>query len=85
VGETEFAAFHAPLLADKQDRHMKGWREWPRTTKAECPACHTSNLHEVCKVDATFGQYPRIEPSGPDEVWVCRDCWKHFIKDPLSD
>jgi hypothetical protein len=53
-----------------------------RTAREECPACHTANVYKTAKDE----HFPP-EPSGPDELWVCRECNLifTFVREATSD
>ena len=51
-----------------------------QTSKAQCPYCQSPNVAVWGKLDATFGDHPPGAPSGPDEIWTCKDCGEGFIK-----
>ena len=53
-----------------------------RTAREECPACHTDNVYKTAKDE----HFPP-EPSGPDELWVCRGCNLifTFVREATSD
>jgi hypothetical protein len=64
--------------ADKgEPSHMP--EKWKKT---ECPACHTSNVSKTGKVERTVD-----EPTGPDELWMCRECNLifTFVNEATSD
>jgi transposase-like protein len=56
----------------------------PRTTKEECPRCHKTNVWHAAKSDALFEPLSK-ELIGAEELWMCRDCGKGFIKEPKSN
>jgi transposase-like protein len=56
--------------------------EMARTTKAECPYCHSLEVHKVGQSDAPVGEHPAQEPSGPEETWKCFQCGEGFVKEP---
>jgi hypothetical protein len=57
-------------------------REPVRKAQAECPACHTNNVSKTGKVERTVD-----EPTGPDELWMCRECNLifTFVNEATSD
>ena len=54
-------------------------KAWLRATEAECPVCYTDNVFKVFEVFSTFGEHPSTDPTGPDQVWTCRDCKTNFF------
>ena len=58
-------------------------KAWLRATEAECTVCYTANVFKVFEIYSTFAEHPLADPTGPHQVWTCRDLHKtnFFMKD----